>query len=60
MNEEIPISCPYCGEPMIIEPEPYDETIEYVQDCHVCCRPIVITVNYSPDGSSVGARRENE
>jgi hypothetical protein len=60
MNESISISCPYCNEPLIIEPEPLDETIEYIEDCHVCCRPVLITVTYSEEGSEVAARRENE
>lgn len=60
MNEEISLSCPYCGEPLIVEPEPYDELMEYVEDCSVCCRPIVITVKYSEKGSFVDARKENE
>lgn len=60
MNEEISIPCPYCGEPIMIEPEPADEVVEYVEDCHVCCRPIVLTIEYSEDGSTVTARRENE
>ena len=60
MNESITISCPYCGEPLIIEPEPSDETVEYIEDCGVCCRPILITVTYSEDGSEVAARRDDE
>ena len=60
MNEELNVQCPYCGEGIIIEPEPSDEIIEYVEDCHVCCRPIVITISYSEEGSDVSARRENE
>ena len=60
MNEELSIQCPYCGESIIIEPEPSSETIEYIEDCHVCCRPIVISVAYSEDGSVVDARREND
>lgn len=60
MNESLTISCPYCGEPLSVEPEPSDETLEYVEDCHVCCRPIVLTVQYSENGSEVTARRENE
>ena len=58
MNESIPIQCPYCGEAIVIEPEPSDEVMEYVEDCHVCCRPIVITVSYSEHGSEVTAKRE--
>lgn len=60
MNEEISLTCPYCGEPLIIEPEPSDELVEYIEDCSVCCRPIVVTVRYSENGSFVEARRENE
>lgn len=60
MNEEISLSCPHCGEPLIIEPEPCDELVEYVEDCSVCCRPILVTVKYSENGSEVTARRENE
>ncbi|OGQ04815.1 MAG: hypothetical protein A2W61_03895 [Deltaproteobacteria bacterium RIFCSPLOWO2_01_44_7] len=59
MNEEITIACPYCGESIVIEPEPADEVVEYVEDCHVCCRPILITVHYSEAGSRVDAKREN-
>ena len=60
MNEEISVSCPYCGEPIIVEPEPCDETVECVEDCHVCCRPIVMTIRYSEHGSEVSVRQENE
>ena len=60
MNESITVSCPYCGEPLVIEPEPSDEMIEYIEDCHVCCRPILVTVNYAEHGSEVLARREDE
>ncbi len=60
MNEEISVACPYCGQPLIIEPEPFEGPMEYVEDCHVCCQPIVVTVHYSEKGSKVFARRENE
>ncbi len=60
MNESISVPCPYCGEAFFIEPEPCGETVEYVEDCHVCCQPVVVTVSYSEEGSDVSARRENE
>ncbi len=59
MNEEIFIQCPYCAESIVIEPEPSDEMIEYVEDCHICCKPIVISISYSENGSQVSARKEN-
>ncbi len=60
MNEAIFVECPYCGESIVIEPEASDEVIEYTEDCHVCCRPIVISITYSKSGSLVTAKRENE
>lgn len=60
MNESLSIPCPYCGEDIVIDPEPADGPVEYVEDCHVCCHPIVITVVYSEEGSQVTVKRENE
>jgi Cysteine-rich CPXCG len=60
LNESLPVACPYCGEILYVEPEPSDQAVEYVEDCHVCCQPIMIRVEYSEDGSQVFARRENE
>lgn len=60
MNEELLISCPYCGEPNSVIPEPSDAKVEYVEDCQVCCQPIVWTIRWSEDGSEVSARPENE
>ncbi len=60
MNEEITVTCPYCWEPLIVEPEPMDEVYEYVEDCHVCCHPIVFRIVYADEGSRVDARREND
>ena len=33
---------------------------EYVEDCSVCCRPIVITVSASEQGANVQVRHEDE
>ena len=60
MNESISVSCPDCDESLFIDPEPSDEPVEYIEDCHVCCRPIVITIVYSEKGSEVTVERENE
>ena len=58
MNEEITVACPYCGETFTVEPEPSDDPVEYVEDCHVCCRPIHLVVTYSEEGSDVVVARE--
>ncbi len=55
------ISCPYCGESIWVLIEGADEEQEYIEDCQVCCRPIVISVYSEGDGGAgVNVRTENE
>lgn len=50
------ITCPYCWESFSIFIEPSSEVGEsYIEDCHVCCRPIEIYVASKSD-DSVGIR----
>ena len=37
-------NCPSCGEPIEVLIESIDERQSYVEDCQVCCRPMVIQV----------------
>lgn len=60
MNESIETVCPYCGQAIEVEVEPSDQPIQYVEDCTVCCRPILFTVTYSEEGSRVEVKREND
>jgi hypothetical protein len=60
MLETFKQSCPYCGEPIeLIVDESAGES-EYVEDCEVCCRPIVIQVRISADEVTLWLRAENE
>ena len=43
------ISCPYCGESIVLLIELQDFAQQYIEDCQVCCRPIHITVSQSGD-----------
>lgn len=43
------IACPYCGETINIDVDHSQEHQQYVEDCQVCCQPIVITVSVSVD-----------
>ena len=53
--------CPYCWQPMQILVARPDLPAELVEDCQVCCRPIVLDVSLDPDGeATVGTRQENE
>ena len=59
--EETPVSCPYCGETIVILLDSSAGTQNYIEDCQVCCRPIVVCVN-SQDGENFGVevRREDD
>lgn len=52
--------CPYCG-------ERFDTTIdcsiddqEYIEDCQVCCRPILLQVKIENQGLRVEIKHEND
>ena len=58
---EHPISCPYCGETITILVDDSLPEQQYVEDCQVCCRPIVLSVTVDSDGDfAVVATAENE
>jgi hypothetical protein len=58
---EHPVSCPYCGETITVLVDGSLPEQNYVEDCEVCCRPIVFDVHVDADGDvSLSARAENE
>ncbi|WP_191602986.1 CPXCG motif-containing cysteine-rich protein [Marinomonas algicola] len=55
------ISCPYCGEMIGVIIEALDDSQEYIEDCQVCCRPIVFHIEVTLDGTlSIIVHSENE
>jgi hypothetical protein len=44
------ITCPYCWETIDISLDLSVEEQQYVEDCSVCCRPIVISYRADPEG----------
>ena len=55
------IGCPYCGEAISILVDDSLPEQQYVEDCQVCCRPIVLDVTVDADADiAVTARAENE
>jgi len=60
--EEQDISCPYCGETISILLDTSVDNQVYVEDCQVCCSPIVIGVHLNSDGAvtNLQIRQENE
>ena len=53
------ICCPYCGEIIEVIVDLSVEQQEYVEDCSVCCRPIVLSVTAGEAGAEVSARHED-
>lgn len=58
MNGEATYICDACGEEIVVPLDPSaGEEQEYVEDCPVCCRPMVLRVEFDDDGE---ARVEGE
>ena len=59
--QESTIACPYCGEQLQVLIDAQEQGSEYIEDCQVCCRPIVFHVSDGPDGAmDVDVRSEDE
>jgi hypothetical protein len=59
--ESADIHCSYCGERIDVLVDCSVEFQEYVEDCSVCCRPIVIVASsFEGELVSLQARSENE
>lgn len=48
MDDQFPVTCPYCGEDLEIYVEP-DVRGTFIQDCEVCCNPWRVRVSGSRD-----------
>ena len=55
------VGCPYCGETISILVDDSLPEQSYIEDCQVCCRPILMDIGVDVDGDvSVSVRAENE
>jgi len=56
------IQCPYCGESVDLTVDIDHEAMQYVEDCHVCCRPISVCINIDAQGGppTVTVKRDDE
>jgi Cysteine-rich CPXCG len=56
------VQCPYCGETFETEIDASGGSQEYVEDCYVCCKPIIFRIEVGADGelTSIEAEREND
>ena len=60
--EEHLITCPYCAEAFTALIDPTMAGDQYVEDCEICCQPIVflISANGPQDPCTISTHRENE
>lgn len=59
--DSVRVQCPYCWEKFEIIVDCSVESQEYIEDCEVCCRPILLDINVDGDSKpEVVARGENE
>jgi len=56
------VQCPYCGETFETEIDVSVGNQEYIEDCYVCCKPIVFRIEVDVDGELAGleVQREND
>jgi len=60
LTEQV-VSCPYCGEAIEVLIDHQEAGHQYIEDCQVCCKPIIFNVAVNSLGAlSVSVRDENE
>jgi len=50
MLDWLPVSCPWCGECFETAVDASAGAQQYVEDCQVCCRPIVMHSDVDGEG----------
>ena len=60
MLEEHLGQCPYCWEEISMEIDLSIENQEYVEDCQVCCNPILLRINSNGSEVHIETAREDD
>jgi hypothetical protein len=60
--DEVEVECPYCGEPITLVIDLSVESANYVEDCSVCCQPMLVSYAVDEDGvlASLSVEREGD
>ena len=56
----VSVLCPYCGESVELLIDATLPSQQYVEDCEVCCRPMVVSIEASADEPVVNVTPEND
>lgn len=55
------VDCPYCGEVISLTLDSSGGSQRYIEDCHVCCRPITVVLDVDADGdASVAVQSQDD
>jgi hypothetical protein len=54
--DELVVTCPYCGEHVLIQVEE-DVRGSFVHDCEVCCNPWLVRLTRSAEGTDLTVTR---
>ena len=55
------VHCPYCGEPLEIWVDESGGAFQnYIEDCQVCCQPMMVSVTIDDEDCSVVVRRADD
>ncbi len=46
------VECPYCGEVISLTLDSSAGSQRYIEDCHVCCRPMTVRLDVDGDGDT--------
>jgi hypothetical protein len=59
LEQFIDVACPYCAETILIHADLSAGSQSYVEDCQVCCQPILLDLQVAAGGGlkALGAAR---
>ena len=50
LEQFVDVSCPYCNEVILVRTDLSAGSQSYVEDCQVCCQPILLSVQVADGG----------
>lgn len=60
MLEEAQVQCPHCWQPISVTLDLSAGSQRYVEDCPVCCRPLLLSLETDGEAFAVEVRPEND
>jgi hypothetical protein len=60
--QELGVQCPYCGEHFTTIVDASAGNQEYIEDCQICCRPILFALQFDDNAQIIdaGIMRDDE